>query len=484
MPGAEPPPLRPWTKAVYGLGQLGEGMKNTSFELFVFFYYNQVLGLSGTLTGLATFIALLCDAVADPMTGSFSDSLRHRWGRRHPLIYVAAVPLGVLFAQLFRPPAGLGQVGLFLWLTTFAVLARGAMTVYHVPHLALGAELSQDYRERTSIVAFRTLFAVAGSTVASVVGLGYFFRATSAFPNGQLDPAGYPPYAVFCAVVMTASILVSALGTHTRIPWLPAASAQPVAFSVRRVAGEMRGALGNASFRALFVGLVIFFVMRGVQITLGLHMGTYFWELTTRQILDLNVGLLVGIVVGVPVWTQVAKRIDKRPTFLIGIAWFSLFAMLPPLLKMLGWFPAAGTAPYMTVLWWMSFFAAFGAAAALIAAGSMMADVTDEHELTTGQRQEGIFFGAVAFAGKSASGLGHQIAGVGIDIIGFPTHAVPGTVPSEKLVALGMLYGPGIAVLAVLALGVLARYHLDRARHDAIVAALAARRGSGTESRR
>ena len=54
----------------------------------------------------------------------------------------------------------MGQTGLFLWLTGFAVLVRAAMTLYHVPHLAMGAELSNDYHERTSIVAWRTMLAV------------------------------------------------------------------------------------------------------------------------------------------------------------------------------------------------------------------------------------------------------------------------------------------------------------------------------------
>lgn len=471
-----PPPLRRSTKAIYGLGQLAEGMKNTSFELFLFFYYNQVLGLSGTLTGLATFVALLCDAVADPVAGSLSDSFRHRWGRRHPFIYGAAVPLGVAFAFLFRPPTGLGQMGLFIWLVVFAVLARAVLTIYHVPHLALGAELSRDYRERTSIVAFRTLFAVLGSAIATVVGLGWFFRATAGFPNGQMNVEGYPPYGLFCAALMTAAVLASGAGTHARIPFLPPAPPHPLPFTLRRVAGEMRGALSNGSFRALFAGLVLFFVMRGVQITLGLHMGTFFWMLTTRQILEINVALLVGLVSGIPFWTRVATRLDKKPTFLLGVSWFSLFSLAPPLFKIVDWLPPAGTGAYLAILWWMSFLAAFGGAAALIAAGSMMADVADEHELDTGHRQEGIFFGAVAFAGKSASGLGHQIAGLGIDLIGFPPQAMPGSVPAERLVALGVFYGPGIAILAAMSLVVLARYRLDRGAHEAIAAALASRR--------
>src|SRR5690606_25534657 len=125
----------------YGVGQVAEGAKNTAFDLFLFFYYNQVLGLSGTLSGAAMLIALAVDAATDPLVGSLSDSLRSRWGRRHPFLYASALPLGCSFALLFRPPEGLGQLGLFGWLTLFAVATRVSMTLYFVPHLALGAEL-------------------------------------------------------------------------------------------------------------------------------------------------------------------------------------------------------------------------------------------------------------------------------------------------------------------------------------------------------
>jgi GPH family glycoside/pentoside/hexuronide:cation symporter len=127
----------------------------------------------------------------------------------------------------------------------------------------------------------------------------------------------------------------------------------------------------------------------------------------------------------------------------------------------------------------MSFIAAFGGAAALITASSMMADVTDEHELTFGRRQEGLFFGALAFAGKSASGIGHQIAGIGIDAIGFPKEATPGDVPEHVLVSLASLYGPGIMLLAAISFVFLTRYRLDRARHLEITRALEARRSAG-----
>ena len=71
-------------RLLYASGQLPEGVKSAAFGFFLLFYYNQVLGLSGSLAGTAVFIALCLDAVSDPVVGSWSDFARSRWGRRHP----------------------------------------------------------------------------------------------------------------------------------------------------------------------------------------------------------------------------------------------------------------------------------------------------------------------------------------------------------------------------------------------------------------
>lgn len=475
---AAAPPLPLPTRLAYGVGQLAEGAKNGAFEFFLFFYYTQVLGLAGTLAGAAMLIALVADAVSDPLVGSLSDSTRSRLGRRHPYLYASALPMAICFALLFRPPDGAGQLGLFLWLTAFSILTRFAMTLYFVPHMALGAELSRDYRERTTIVAFRAFFGLAGGLGAPIAGLAIWFRATAEQPLGQLDAAAYPGFGAALAVGMAAAIWLCAAGTHHRIPTLAQPAGVSEAFSARRLLGEIRATLRSPSFRALFLGLVVFFVMRGVQTSLGLHMGTYFWRITSEQILQVSVGSGAGVVVGLPFWTLVARRLDKKPTFLIGVAGFSLLVLLPPCLHLLGAWPAPASPAYLASLVAASAVAAFFAAAGIVAAGSMMADVADEHELATGRRQEGVLFGAQSLAAKSASGLGHQIAGIGLDLIAFPAGAAPDAVGAQQVLGLGLLAGPGVGGLAVVALVLLAGYRLDRRRHGEIAQALAARRAA------
>lgn len=122
---AEPLPRK--TVVAYGVGQIAEGIKNHAFTAYLLFYYTSVLGLSGTLAGAALMIALVFDAVTDPLVAVLSDRTHSRWGRRHPYLFASALPLGIFFFFVFAPPPDLGAVlgidpdyALFGWLVVFA----------------------------------------------------------------------------------------------------------------------------------------------------------------------------------------------------------------------------------------------------------------------------------------------------------------------------------------------------------------------------
>ena len=116
--------------AAYGIGELGQAVVTIGLFSLLLFYYQQIVGLSGTLTGLALGIALFLDAVTDPVVGSLSDRIQGRYGRRHPVMLGAAVPIAIAFFLLFNPPDGLTAFGSFVWLTVFAVLVRTALTFF------------------------------------------------------------------------------------------------------------------------------------------------------------------------------------------------------------------------------------------------------------------------------------------------------------------------------------------------------------------
>jgi Na+/melibiose symporter-like transporter len=474
------PPLDVWTRAWYAAGQLAEGVKSEAFALFLLFYYTAVLGLSGALAGQAILIALLFDAITDPIMGVVSDRLESRWGRRHPFLYVSALPLGICFYLTFAPPPGLSQSELFAWLTVFAVATRGAMTLFAVPHLALGAELSSDYEERTTIVTFQFFFTRTGHAIAGLLAFLVFFRPTPEYAEGRFDPRAYPALALTLSVLMVMSVLLSAWRTHHRIPWLPrpdaAAKAHGVTLSLLRDFAEL---WRNASFRALFLGLMLTYVAWGVVTALGLHFATYFWFVSNLELLVWGVFAGVGIFGGLAFWRAAALRLDKRPTFMWGLALFTAFSATPPLLKLAGLWPAQDSALYLP-LWCLTtgLVAHFGIASTMVTGRSMMADVTDEDALRHGRRREGVFFGAVSFSSKAAFGVGGLIAGLVVQGVGLEPGQTPESAGPEIVQGLGLTLGLSLLLLCGLSLAFFSRYGITRERHAATRAALVAREGA------
>jgi len=477
------PALGLGTKFAYGFGQAGEGLKNGAFGVFLFFYYNQVLALSGTYAGLAVGIALMFDAITDPLAGSLSDNWRSKLGRRHPFMYAAALPLAITFYMLFNPPADLGQFGLFLWLLTFAVLTRAAMTLYHVPHIALGAELTEDFEERTTVVAFRQFFSTFGQLAAYIVGFTLFFYESSDVPRGQFRAEAYAPFAMTVGLLMVVSIVTSAWGTRSQIPYLPQPTGEPERLNasgmVWRMFREIREALQNRSFAWLFAGVLIVFMMVGVDSALNLHMNTYFWELSSSGNTLFFAAYPIGVMMGAFVARRLNVIFDKKPSVVFGTSWWALCQIVPVVLRLLGWFPENGTDALLVTLVCIKFVQGVGVVQALITFGSMVADIVDEHELKTGKRQEGIFFASVSFSGKFTTGIGNVVGGIALDLISWPRGIEIQTaadVPPETIMWLGLVYGPIVAGFAVVSVYCYTKHRLDRHRHREIVAALAARR--------
>jgi GPH family glycoside/pentoside/hexuronide:cation symporter len=235
-------------------------------------------------------------------------------------------------------------------------------------------------------------------------------------------------------------------------------------------------ALGNSSFRALFLGLMLNFVCWGVAIALGLHAATYFWFVSNEQLLVFGLLAVVGIFTGLVWWGTASLWLDKKPTFIWGLSIFTAFTVVPVLLKLAGFWPEEGSFAYVA-LWSVTtgLVAHFGIAATMVMGRSMMADVTDEDTLQHGRRREGIFFGAISFSAKAAFGVGGLISGFVIDLVGLVAGQDPATVRPEIVSGLGTTLCVAIGLLCGGSLLFFSRYGIDRARYEEISAALEAR---------
>ena len=477
-----PPPLTRGIKVSYGVGQAAEGIKNGAFSVFVFFYYTQVLGLPTIYTGFAVGIALAFDAISDPLVGSLSDNWRSSKGRRHPFLYWSIVPLGLAFYGLFSPPE-LSEIGLFVWLTAFAVLTRVAMTLYHVPHVSLGAELSEDFNERTEIVAYRYFFSYVGHMLTYFIGFFIFFS------ESQFDVGAYGPFGLTMALIMCMAVGVTAKGTASRIPYLTQSnkvdSVQGVIPVLRRTFSELGSALTNRSFRWLFCGVLLVFMMVGVDNALNLHMNTYFWELQSKGNLLFFMATPIGALLGTLFARRFTEWFDKKPSILIGTSCWAACQVLPIVLRFMGVLPENGTSELLNTLIAIKLIQGFGVVQALVAFNSMVADVVDEHELQTQQRQEGIFFSAISFSNKVTSGIGTVVAGFALTLIDWPTGITiqsASDIDPNTIKWLGWIYGPIVSGFAVISVYCYSKYGLNRARHQEIVVRLKAMRSGSADT--
>lgn len=464
--------LRIRTKVFYGSGAAAEAAIHITFNTFNFLFYNNVLGLSGTLAGLAVTIAVVFDAVSDPVVGSISDRWRSKWGRRHPFLYLSAVPMGICFIALYAPPGYLEDLGLFLWFTVFTIGLRISLTFYHVPHLALGAELSDDYSERSVVYAYNSILGMVGGSVAYFLAWTYFGRVE----GGVSEADNFLPVGLVVGSAAMLVVLASAFFTRDQIPKLKQVGADVPAFSLKQLVDEILVCFRNHNYLWLLLGLLCLSATNGVREAMNAYVGLFFWELQPDQLRFFGLATPLAFVFAFFATPLLNDRFEKVGTMVGGVAVLVVAQTLLPTLRLLELLPENGH-PALFPMLMTAIAMVYGAGAILsISVMSALADVADEHELNTGRRQEGIFYSARTFVGKATGAFGLLIGGIAIDIIGWPTGVkTADQVSPDTIFGLGLIEGPIGAIPSLFAIFFYARYRISKSRHAEIKAALAAR---------
>jgi glycoside/pentoside/hexuronide:cation symporter, GPH family len=463
------------TKLFQGLGAIPDTVKTWVFNTFTLLFYNQVLGVDAFLVSVALAVAIVFDAITDPLAATLSDNLKTRWGRRHPLMFIASIPLGLALFAVFVPPHGLSHIGLFVWLLVFTVLTRGLMTLYFVPWAAIAAELSDDYHERTSIMSYR--FAV-GWTIGVSFPLFVFtfvMPGTKEYPVGQLNPAGYPLMALCAGLLLSGGALLTTVLTWREIPYLRQHAASASKFGTVQTARELWRALQNRQFALIFVIVLLASAITGTTANIGIYMTTFFWGLTTEDLRWFALSS-VGAVLAFPFVALVQRAWEKKHILLVSSIISLLEGVLLVNLRFLDVLPENGDPKLLVLLVGAVAFASGVAVINGIIGASIVADILDDHELRTGYRQEAMFSAALSFSGKAISGVGIVLGGLILTLIDFPIHAAPADVPAETIFRLGLVVGVAVPLLHLIPISLITRYRITRRVHGEIQAALAARR--------
>jgi GPH family glycoside/pentoside/hexuronide:cation symporter len=455
-------------KLAYSLGQ---GVQTGGFDTaigFIFFYYSAVLGVSGILVGAALAISLAFDAVVDPLVGSWSDNMASRLGRRLPLMILAAPFIALTVGLLFAPPSGLGEGGLFVWLTVMSVVARSAMSVFNVPYIALGAELSTDYAVRTSVVVYRIVAGLLVSVTITAIGYSVFFA------NGGLQrPEAYPGFGWTVSGILLVCMTLCVLGIYGFAARLP----QPprIAASLwKRLPGEVKEIFANRSFRLLFISAVVLYSALGLNASLNHHAFVFVWHIKSENIQFIDYAFLLGILLGSAAAPQFQRLLEKKYVIIIGFGLLIANWLVLQGGQLTGLYLPLGDAALLPMQI-NSFVAGLGLGLVAVSYPSLMADAADEHEYLFGRRREGLYFAGLGFANKAASGLGVMVAGLALILIHFPkSPAGHGdlVLPQAMQSMLVLIWGPIAALIAVTSLLIFIGYGITRQRHDQITKAL------------
>jgi GPH family glycoside/pentoside/hexuronide:cation symporter len=467
---AIPAPTRHRTSAIskvsYAIGAIAFGLKSVALGV-VMLFYNQVMGLPAAWVSTVIGIALIVDAVVDPVIGQYSDTCRSRWGRRHPLMYLSAIPASVAVWALLNPPKDWSHEGLVAYLMGCVIAVRIFISMFEIPSASLLPELASDYDERTVLSTWRNLFGLIVPIIIVVVAMTVlmtpFVNAQGQELPGQLNPAGYAKYGVLLAVTICASIMVSAIGTHREIEYLHAP--QPHA-SLGELFATVRTTLLNRNFLALSIAGIISGIGTGLVGGLGDYFNTYFWELSASQISLITGSLLVSPIAAAILGPYLGRKLGKKRAVIWNFSLSVLFGVLPVGLRLLGLLPPNGSPVILALLTVDSAIAVTLVIIGIILVTSMMADIVEQVQVKTGQRSEGLIFSADTMLKQIVTGVGSMGTGAILTLIQFPEKAVPGQVGADVLHRLALAYLPITTITSLLAIATISYYSINREDHE------------------
>lgn len=466
---APPTQISRGVKVSYSVGEVVIAIHRSSVLNFLLFFYTNVVMLTPSLAGLALAVGRIWDGVNDPIVGYLSDSTASRFGRRRPYLLASTLPLGLSFFLLWSPPQGMGDLGNFLFLMIAYMLLDACFTCYATPYLALGAELSRDYHERTQIVTTRAVFHGLGALLAVLCLSKVVGSSPEALQEGVATlPVTLPPEVVRAGFTKVGAllgglmILCGLIAFYGSREMPPPVNGERISF--RAFFRNLTGTLRNRPFRIIIVTFAAMSFGAAIHQPLTVYVFRD-WLKMGQQLPTIMFLSLISTILSLGIWTRFARRVGKNRAFQVCIVWSIVVLSVFPLLRA----DMPRQLFYLFVV-----FAGFGAGGYVLPA-SIAADVIDYDELLSGQRREGAFFGLWTLTIKLVAALAIALVGVALNLIGYVANQ---TQSDFALWGLKMLYGPVPAFFFLLSLLVFLRFPLTRESHAEIQQQLEARRTS------
>ena len=402
-------------KLAYAVGNLSYSVILQLISSFFVFYATSVLHISGSLTGFLVFLSVVWDAITDPLMGYISDNTRSmRFGKRHLYMIIGIIGLCICNTLLWslRPEYNykFNVVAIFL----FLMLCKTFITVFSTPHVALGAEMTTDYNERTSIQTFKSAFFLVGLALPTVLGMLVFFRPTAMYPQGQLNPDAYLPMGIGISLVSFICAMPCIFATTKYMVKVPK-SEKREKFSYKKIMSEMVSPLKLRECRYVIFGYLFQNVSTAIVTTLNMHVFTYTFHLTNTDVSIITGVLLVASVMSQSFWFKRTVRRNKRRAMLeaLVMAGFSSTIFLFLVLTRKYVFGNASVfIPFSIIM-------GYAMGGMISIPQTMLVDTIDLDEYISGKRKEGSVFGCMTFFYKLSQSATIFLTGIFLDLIGF-----------------------------------------------------------------
>jgi Na+/melibiose symporter-like transporter len=461
------------------MGNLAMGMMGNSIGFYLLLFYTDVVGLSGALVGAALAVGRLWDAITDPMMGHISDRTRSRFGRRRPYVLFGMPLFAVAFVLLWWSPIGhSSQIG-FAYLVVAYFFFTTMLTIVMIPYGALGVELTSDYHERNSVMAYQQATFFVGMIVgaclinlASVVGemlnpqthvagLRETFAAfRTATGYKYMDGIGFRIAVVALAPIAVASYLV-AVSTTRENPAFQRHASTPAIES-------MFSTLKNRPFRIYIAAFLIITTAGQIGVMMLPYLIVH-WFHRPGYVLPGYVFYSLGLLAGLPFWRALGQRYEKNYCYIASLGVSSIVHVSFLFMVRQDWPPS--------IFVWAGLIG-FANSGLSVYPPSMMADIVDTDELECGLRREGAFIGVNNFIMKCATSLGALWVGPGLSLVGYDGHA---TVQSDRTLLLMRLMYVFPQAFNMLVIAVLSRFPLTANVMEEVHRAIRARGGKDAD---
>ena len=462
-------------KVAFGLGMLANQMFPAALGIFMVVLV-QDMGFPTWMWGILFFLPRAYDAIIDPIMGFISDNTRSKWGRRRQYVFIGAIMLGVGFIAMWQLHRADGIPYNFAYFLFWSLVFFTGLTVFSIPYVAMGYEMSDDFHERTSIMAVAQWIGQWAWVIAPWFWVVMYDPKW--FPNADTAARTLSVWVgVACMLLaMVPAVFLPSRSTKDDTHLIPLTVAN-IGLGFKELMAGFKEAFACVPFRKLCFSTFLIFNAFNTVAAFSFFIVVYHLFKGDTAAAGIwptlfgSIGALVTTFAVIPTVAWMSRRTGKKVAFMLSQG-ISLIGYV------LLWFLMVPGKPWM-VMFALPFFS-FGIGGLFTLMMSMTADVCDLDELATGKRREGIFGAIYWWMVKLGFAVAGLLSGAIMAFVAFTPGAA--AQPAGAVDGLRLFYS-GVPIFGtLLAMWIMRNYDLDEKRAMEVNAELERRRSRAQAS--